>query len=116
MIAPVPALTNVKSWKRWTKWILLLQMRNAEQSVRTQMRTRGPAIVPARARVSPLCPNCFASCRRHRRLGDHDLKNVRQNFFGFREPPAFRDARNIHKPLFKFTHRGPEFHVAANSK
>jgi len=117
MIAPVPAWTNVKSWKRGMKWMLLLQMRNARQSAFTQTRNENPAIAPARARVLPICPNCFASCRRHRRLGDHDhaLKNARQKFLGFREPLAFRDAR-IHKPILKLVYRGPEFHVAANGK
>jgi len=47
MIAPVPALTNVKSWKREMKWMRSSQMRNAEQSVRIQMQTRDRAIVPA---------------------------------------------------------------------
>ena len=52
-------------------------------------------------------------CSWRRGLELHDVQNVRQQLLGFGEPLAFRDARDIHKPLLKILHLAPEFNITA---
>jgi len=80
-----------------------LRMRDVAQDACTRMKNQNRAIVHALVCALRICPKCIASWSRLNEGGleYHDLENARHELLGFTEILAFRDARDIHKPLLE---------------